>query len=40
MKRRKENKALLPRMNPMEERRQSNHLFVEAIPVWIAKTEK
>ena len=37
---RKEKKALLPRMNPMEERRQSNHLFVEAIPVWYSQNGK
>ena len=27
-------------MNPMEERRQSNHLFVEAIPVWYSQNGK
>ncbi len=25
-------------MNPMEERRQSNHLFVEAVPVWYSQS--
>ena len=36
MKKRKEKKVLLPRMNPpgAGERRPSNHLFVEAVPVW------
>lgn len=27
-------------MNPMEERRQSNHLFVEAVPVWYSQDGK
>ncbi|HEY5040315.1 MAG TPA: group II intron reverse transcriptase/maturase, partial [bacterium] len=40
MKKRKENKELLPRMNPMEERRQSNHLFVDAVPVWYSQNGK
>jgi len=40
LKKRKENKELLPRMNPMEERRQSNHLFVEAAPVWYSQNGK
>jgi RNA-directed DNA polymerase len=40
LKKRKEKKVLLPRMNPMEERRQSNHLFVEAIPVWYSQNGK
>lgn len=31
---------MLPRMNPMEERRQSNHLFVEAAPVWYSQNGK
>lgn len=35
MKKRKRDKEVLPsRMNPMEERGQSNRLFVEAVPVW------
>ena len=37
LKKRKEKKGLLPRMNPMEERRQSNHLFVEGVPVWYSQ---
>lgn len=40
MKKRKENKVLPPRMNPMEERRQSNHLFVEAVPVRYSRNGK
>src|SRR5690606_32862931 len=39
-KKRKENKVLPPRMNPMEERRQSNHLFVEAVPVRYSRNGK
>ncbi len=38
MKKRKDKKALPPRMNPMEERRQSNHLFAEAVPVWYSQS--
>lgn len=40
MKKRKEKKVLLPRMNPMEERRQSNCLSVEAVPVWYSQNGK
>jgi RNA-directed DNA polymerase len=38
MKKNKRDKEVLqPRMNPMEERGQTNHLFVEAIPVWYSR---
>jgi hypothetical protein len=37
LQRQRDNKAMLPRMNPMEERGQSNHLFVEGVPVWYAR---
>lgn len=38
MKKRKRDKEVLPsRMNPMEERGQSNRLFVEAVPVWYSR---
>jgi group II intron reverse transcriptase/maturase len=40
LQKRKEKKVLLPRMNPMEERRQSNHLSVEAVPVWYSQNGK
>ena len=36
----KDNKELKPRMNPMEERRQNNHLFMEAVPVWYSQNGK
>jgi RNA-directed DNA polymerase len=36
----KENKVLKPRMNPMEERRQINHLYAEAIPVRYSRNGK
>lgn len=36
----KENKVLKPRMNPMEERGQINHLYAEAIPVWYSQNGK
>jgi hypothetical protein len=36
----KDNKLLLPRMNPMEERGQSNDLYAEAIPVWYSRSGK
>lgn len=38
MKKRKRDKEVLPpRMNPMEEGGQNNHLFVEAVPVWYSR---
>jgi hypothetical protein len=37
---RKDNKVLLPRMNPMEERGQNNHLSAEAVPVWYSRSGK
>ncbi len=42
MKRQKDNKELLSRMNPpgAGERRQSNHLFVEGVPVWYNQNGK
>jgi group II intron reverse transcriptase/maturase len=36
----KDNKVLLPRMNPMEERGYINHLFAEAVPVWYSQNGK
>lgn len=36
-KRKRDKEVLVPRMNPMEERGQGNHLFVEAIPVWYSR---
>lgn len=36
----KDNKVLLPRMNPMEERGQNNHLYAEAVPVWYSQSGK
>jgi group II intron reverse transcriptase/maturase len=36
----KDNKVLLPRMNPMEERRQSNDLYAEAVPVRYSRSGK
>ena len=36
----KDNKVLQPRMNPMEERRQSNHLYAEAVPVRYSRSGK
>ena len=36
----KDNKVLPPRMNPMEERGQSNHLYAEAVPVWYGRSGK
>ena len=40
MKFKKDNKALLPRMNPMEERGYDNHLYAEAVPVWYSRSGK
>lgn len=40
LKKRKENKELPPRMNPMEERGHNNHLFVEAVPVRYCQNGK
>jgi group II intron reverse transcriptase/maturase len=37
LKKQRDNKAKLLRMNPMEERGQSNHLFVEGVPVRYAR---
>lgn len=34
----KDNKVLRLRMNPMEEREQSNHLYAEAVPVWYSRS--
>jgi RNA-directed DNA polymerase len=39
-KNQKDNKALPPRMNPMEERGKSNHLYAEAVPVWYSRSGK
>jgi len=36
----KDNKVLQPRMNPMEERGQSNRLYAEAVPVWYGQSGK
>jgi len=36
----KDNKALTPRMNPMEERGQIDHLYDEAVPVWYNRSGK
>jgi RNA-directed DNA polymerase len=36
----KDNKALPPRMNPTEERGQSNHLYAEAVPVRYSRSGK
>ena len=36
----KDNKALQPRMNPMEERGQINGLYDEAVPVWYSRNGK
>ena len=36
----KDNKVLKPRMNPMEERGQNNHLYAEAVPVWYSQRGK
>jgi len=33
----RDEEALPPRMNPMEERGQNNRLFVEAVPVWYSR---
>lgn len=35
-----DNKELLPRMNPMEERGPGNHLYAEAVPVWYSRSGK
>ena len=41
MNKNKRDKEMLPlRMNPMEERGQSNGLFVEAVPVWYSRNER
>ena len=40
MKINKDSKVLLPRMNPMEERGQSNHLYAEAVPVRYSRSGK
>lgn len=40
LRKQKDKKVLMPRMNPMEERGQSNHLFVEAVPVWYGQNGK
>jgi len=36
----KDNKVLPLRMNPMEEREQSNHLYAKAVPVWYSRSGK
>lgn len=36
----KDNKVLLPRMNPMEERGPGNDLFAKAVPVWYSRSGK
>ena len=36
----KDNKVLRPRMNPMEERGPSDHLYAEAVPVWYSRSGK
>lgn len=36
----KDNKVLKPRMNPMEERGQANHLYAEAVSVWYCQSGK
>lgn len=36
----KDNKVLRPRMNPTEERGQSNHLLEKAVPVWYSRSGK
>src|ERR1043165_4259141 len=40
MKIKEDNKVLQPRMNPMEERGQSNHLYAEAVPVRYSRSGK
>lgn len=40
LRKQKDKKVLMPRMNPMEERGQNNHLFVEAVPVWYGQNGK
>lgn len=39
-KTKKDAKVLPPRMNPMEERGQGNHLYAEAMPVWYSQSGK
>lgn len=36
----KDIKVLPPRMNPMEERGQGNHLYAKAVPVWYSRSGK
>ena len=36
----KDNKVLLPRISPMEERGPGNHLFAKAVPVWYSRSGK
>lgn len=39
-KKKKDKEVPAPRMNPMEERGQSNRLFVEAVPVWYSRNRQ
>ena len=36
----KDSKELQPRINPMDQRGASKHLYAEAIPVWYSRSGK